>query len=66
MKIKKSKLKEIFTGCGLSEGIFDTIFKAIAKGKLNAKNSEIKKLLIAKYGSWDKVPDWRKEYYGLD
>lgn len=62
---KKLSIKERLKDPILREGLFDGIFKAIIKGKLKAKNSEIKDLLIAKYGSWDKVPDWRKEYFGL-
>jgi|9_EtaG_2_1085328.scaffolds.fasta_scaffold19096_1 hypothetical protein len=66
MKIKKSQLFEIFEQHNLSEGLFDTIMKAIVKGKIKAKNSEIKQVLISKYGSWENVPSWRKEYFGMD
>ena len=34
--------------------------------KLNTVNSDIKKQLIQMYGSWDKVPDWRKKYFHFD
>mgnify|MGYP003632035488 CR=1 FL=1 len=61
----KQSLKETLNDPILREGLIDTIFKAIMTGKLKAKNKEIKQLLISTYGSWDKVPDWRKEYFGM-
>jgi len=35
-------------------------------GKIEAVNSNIKNVLIQEYGSWDKVPNWRKKYFHLD
>ena len=34
--------------------------------KLDVVNSNIKNVLIQEYGSWDKVPNWRKKYFHLD
>ena len=62
---KKLSIKERLENPTLREGLLDGIFKSIVKGKLKAKNKEIKQLLVAKYGSWEKVPDWRKEYFGM-
>ena len=72
MKIKVSKLREVLKKQGLNEGIFDSLFKtkkSIVQGlrkKLDAVNSDIKNQLIQIYGSWDKVPDWRKKYFNFD
>jgi len=35
-------------------------------GELDVVNSNIKNGLIQEYGSWDKVPNWRKRYFHLD
>jgi len=72
MKVKVSKLREVFKKHGLNEGIFDSLFrtkKSIVQGlrkKLDDVNSDIKNQLIQMYGSWDKVPDWRKNYFNFD
>lgn len=62
---KKLSLKEQLQNPKLREGILDGLLNRIKKGKIKAKEKEIIQLLTSRYGSWDKVPDWRKKHYGL-
>jgi hypothetical protein len=72
MKIKVSKLREVLKKHGLNEDIFDSLFKTKKSNveklrkQLDIVNSDIKNQLIQLYGSWDKVPNWRKEYFNFD
>ena len=62
---KKLSLKEQLHNPKLREGILDGLLNRIKQGKIKAKEKEIMQLLISLYGSWDKVPEWRKQHHGL-
>jgi hypothetical protein len=72
MKIKVSKLREVFKKYGLNEGIFDSLFKTKKSNieklrkQLDDLNSDIKNNLIQIYGSWDKVPNLWLKLYNFD
>jgi|TARA_R110001592_G_C12584749_1_gene693929 hypothetical protein len=63
---KKLTLKQRLSNPILREGLFDSIFKLIQRGKLKAVDNDIKKLLLSKYGSWDKVPARNKRMFGME
>lgn len=61
----KLTIKERLENPQLREGLLDNIIKNILKGKLKAKKGEVKAILKAKYGSEDKIPQFRKDFFGL-
>jgi hypothetical protein len=61
----KFTIKERLENPQLREGLLDNIIKKILKGKLKAKKGEFKAILKAKYGSEDKIPQFRKDFMNL-
>ena len=63
--MKKLTIKEQLKNPQLREGLLDNIIKKILKGQLKAKKGEVLSILKAKYGSEDKIPQFRKDFFKL-
>jgi len=63
--MSKLTIREQLEKPKLRESLLDRILKKIADKKIKAKKGEIKDLLKGMYGSEDKIPQYRKDFFNL-